>query len=610
MILSLLRLPSIKNQPPLIIMSDSGDVLNFYDRLPKKFKTEERHYDNESKVQIKLPFHMCITGRTGSGKTNALRNIIHSMACFDRYMLWTKVTDESLYAELIEELRAAEKKTGEAILTVNEDVKSLPPVDSFKTDSDHNTLLIIDDMIGEKPKDLKHVEDYYTRGRKKNISCIFLSQSYFDIPIVIRKQTGYFVFTKIAGDRDLTTILKDFQLGVDDEQIVKLFHEATKGGFPNFFMIDQATNDPKIRFRRNFKPLQPPEPTEDLEEGEPKEKKGPGPPGKRPLPGQLDRERPIPPGGMSSGPPRPKKGSYNDLQGKLSDRNNQTKSDQAAAKREYDKQVKEQQKERLKIELADRKAEAMADARAAKAAEKAENARLKAIADAKKQREVRREQENKLKIASITAKRQADKSASARKQKEREEMIRDIKEAKTKHAKELAQQKLEDYNEALEDLQRVRRKKDQDERDTVDKEEAHEKRRRDKDDELERSEKEMIDAMILQRPRDITDWYHETYPNDPAWEHLNEQARSVVRGQYVMAHMPDVHMNQQDWGDVDFRMHGYDKDDSYGIGKGKRRRVVPGDGVGRKRGGGVKRRRTQLPKTLDRELHSLIAMVR
>lgn len=266
-------------------MSDD-EVENLYEAVPKKFKAEERHYDAEEKLKIKIPFQMCVTGSTGSGKTNALLQLVKKMNCFDHVMLWAKDTEESLYATFIHQLREAEKKSGESILTVSNNISDLPSVDSVN--KEHNTLLIIDDMITEKSKELKRVDEYYIRGRKKNVSVAFLSQSYFDIPLILRKQSSYFIFTKIGGERDLTTILKDFRLGLDDSQIMKMYEEATTGGFPNFFMIDLKTNDKSLRFRRNYKGLEAPAADQKEGKAEDPSKTSAGRPGGR---GKGQKER-------------------------------------------------------------------------------------------------------------------------------------------------------------------------------------------------------------------------------------------------------------------------------------------------------------------------------
>lgn len=231
-------------------------IVNHYEKVPKKFKTEERHYATEKQIKIKLPFRMCVTGASGSGKTNAVVEVVQRMNAFDKIMIWAKDTEEELYAAFIDNIREYEKKHGASILTVSNTIADLPSVDSIN--KDNNTLLIIDDMVTEKDKMLARVSEFWIRGRKKNISSVFISQDYFGIPTLIRKNSDYFIFTKVKGDRDLSTIVKDFPLGITDEQVKKLYAMATKDGFPNFFMVDLATNDKSLRYRRNFKGLETP----------------------------------------------------------------------------------------------------------------------------------------------------------------------------------------------------------------------------------------------------------------------------------------------------------------------------------------------------------------
>jgi hypothetical protein len=227
---------------------------NRYELLRKKYKEEEIKYDNYNKVHIKLTFRMCVIGGTGSGKTNAVIDLIEEIDAFNKILLFAKVLDEPIYANFIEDMREAEKDTHKQILTVGDNLENLPKVESnSKKDS---TLLIVDDMLDEKAKTLSHASAYWTRGRKYGCSSMYLSQDYFGIPTVIRKQSDYFLFTKINTVRDLHMILKDHQLGVTDDQIEQLYLTATKDGFPNYFLVDKVARagDP-YRFRKNLTPL-------------------------------------------------------------------------------------------------------------------------------------------------------------------------------------------------------------------------------------------------------------------------------------------------------------------------------------------------------------------
>lgn len=230
---------------------------NHYERLQKKFREEERTYDNFKKVQIKLPFRMIVIGASGSGKTNAVIDLVEKINAFNKIMLFTKDIEEPLYAQFIDDMRQAEKDTKLEILTVGTKIEDLPKLDTVNKKD--NNLLIVDDMVTEKHKALAGVVDYWIRGRKKNVSCIYLSQSYYEIPNLIRKNSNYIILSKISTNRDLHMILKEFQLGVTDEEMERLYLEATKNGFPNYFLIDITANasdkDENFRFRRNFTPL-------------------------------------------------------------------------------------------------------------------------------------------------------------------------------------------------------------------------------------------------------------------------------------------------------------------------------------------------------------------
>lgn len=227
---------------------------NYYTLVPKKFQAEERTYPNFERIHIKIPFRIVLTGASGSGKTNALFRLFDEMNCFERVLLFARCLHEPLYAFLIDVLQKVEEKSGHQILLKSKDINDLPPVD--KLNDKLNNLFICDDMVNEKSKQLGKVADYWIMARKFQGSCCFLTQSYFDAPTMIRKNSTKFIFTLINTMRDLVMILKDFRLGVTEDQIMDLYREATKDGFPNFFMVDTDSNaDPQYRFRKNFEPL-------------------------------------------------------------------------------------------------------------------------------------------------------------------------------------------------------------------------------------------------------------------------------------------------------------------------------------------------------------------
>lgn len=232
---------------------------NYYEHLDKKFKEEEITYDNYKKVQIKVPFRMCVIGATGSGKTNAVVDLIKKINAFDKIILIAKDLEEPIYAQFIDHMRKAEKDSHTEILTIGTKLEDLPKLDTIPTKTKTTTLLIVDDMITEANRVQSGFAEYWIRGRKKKVSSIYLSQSYFKIPKLIRENSNYIILTKITTNRDLRMILKEYKLGITEEEMERLYEESTKDGFPNYFLIDlqAGTGDAtkELRFRKYFTPL-------------------------------------------------------------------------------------------------------------------------------------------------------------------------------------------------------------------------------------------------------------------------------------------------------------------------------------------------------------------
>ena len=250
---------------------DGGKVENFYAIMntEKKYQTEECHYDNEEVIQIKIPFMMSISGKTGSGKTNCIMDIVKKINCWEKIFLCARDPTEPLYQWFQDKIQEVEKKTGMRILTVIDDVAKLPDVDDFMAKRDQKNpiqmLFIFDDLITEKDKLLKRVEKYFIKGRKVFASCAFLSQSYYAIPKTIRKNCGYIILKQIAQITDLKRILADYKdIGISFEKLYDLYKTAIDSDPFNFFMIDLITKDSDLRFRINYKGISPSEWQEDF----------------------------------------------------------------------------------------------------------------------------------------------------------------------------------------------------------------------------------------------------------------------------------------------------------------------------------------------------------
>jgi hypothetical protein len=105
-----------------------------------------------------------------------------------------------------------------------------------------------DDLV--LSKDLSMVEQYYIRARKLNVSVIFISQSYFKIPKVIRNNCSYMVLLKLSGQREVNIILSEFGLGITKEELVSIYEYATQQKLSPLLIDMEA--DPNERFRKGL----------------------------------------------------------------------------------------------------------------------------------------------------------------------------------------------------------------------------------------------------------------------------------------------------------------------------------------------------------------------
>ena len=79
-------------------------------------------------------------------------------------------------------------------------------IDEYNTDKDRKILIGFDDMIADMINNKKLysiVTDLFIRGRKLNISLVFITQSYFKVPKDVRLNSTHFFIMKILNKKEL-----------------------------------------------------------------------------------------------------------------------------------------------------------------------------------------------------------------------------------------------------------------------------------------------------------------------------------------------------------------------------------------------------------------------
>ena len=220
----------------------ANEIVNFYEIIPKKYLNNAEN-NNFNLHKIEIPFRMCVVAPTGSGKTNFVLNLIRVFSegkgTFADITIVTSNKDEPLYNWLIGQ---------DDNIKVLEGMNNNPKLDDY--DKECNHLLIWDDLV--LSKNLTPVCEYYIRARKKNVSLLFLSQSYSDIPTIIRKNSSYLVLFDLGGSkREQNYIMREWATNLDKDELQAIYQDATKEKF--FPLIIKGGKCPENeKYRKGF----------------------------------------------------------------------------------------------------------------------------------------------------------------------------------------------------------------------------------------------------------------------------------------------------------------------------------------------------------------------
>ena len=221
--------------------NDCG-LTNWYGSLPKDM-IPQYHNPGFKDHGISVPFRGLIVGGSGSGKTTLVLELLRRMYdTFGHVTIYTMNADEPLYRYLKSKIKPEQ-------LDIVEGYNSIQPPESLDKDLQH--LVVFDDLVLEK--DQTKIAEYFIRGRKvaKGISCVYLSQSYFGCPKVIRLQCTFVFVKKLMSTRDLNFILKDFSLDMSKEELFQLYKYCVDQHQRDFLFVDISAPEER-RFRFNF----------------------------------------------------------------------------------------------------------------------------------------------------------------------------------------------------------------------------------------------------------------------------------------------------------------------------------------------------------------------
>ena len=116
-------------------------------------------------------------------------------------------------------------------------------------------LIVFDDMIADMINNKKLdsiVTELFLRGRKLNISIVFITQSYFKVPKDVRLNSTHFFIMKILNKSELQQTALNHSSDIDFKDFMKIYKKYTKE--PYSFLVNDTTlpSDDTLKFRKNL----------------------------------------------------------------------------------------------------------------------------------------------------------------------------------------------------------------------------------------------------------------------------------------------------------------------------------------------------------------------
>ena len=196
-----------------------------------------------------------------SGKTDALLNLIKKQPNIDKIYLYAKDPYEAKYQFLINKRESTGLKHFNDLKPFIEYSNDMQDVyknnDEHNIDKERKILIVFDDIIADMINNKKLnsiVAELFIRGRKLNISLIFITQSYFKVLKDVRLNSTHFFIMKIPNKREFQEIALNHSSHISTKNFIKIYKKYPAE--PYSFLVNGTTlasaSDNPLRFGKNL----------------------------------------------------------------------------------------------------------------------------------------------------------------------------------------------------------------------------------------------------------------------------------------------------------------------------------------------------------------------
>ena len=204
-------------------------------------------------------YRILIVGGSGSGKTNVLLNLIKNQPDIDKIYLYAKDPYEKKYQYLInkrEKVGLNHFNDPKAFMEYSNDMQDVQKnIEDYNPIKKRKILIVLDNMIADMISNNKLnpiVTELFIRGRKLNISIVFITQSYFKVPKDVRLNSTHFFIMKIPNKRELQQIALNHSSHIAFKDFMNIYKKCTAKLYS--FLVNDTTlpSDDPLRFRKNL----------------------------------------------------------------------------------------------------------------------------------------------------------------------------------------------------------------------------------------------------------------------------------------------------------------------------------------------------------------------
>ena len=190
----------------------------------------QNNYITNNVFCLSHPTNCLIVGKTNSGKSNILMNLIAQNCIYEKIYIYTNNMDDK-YTWLKNKFKR------DVHIFINE-------INFSDMDKKYINLVVFDDLVFSNKK----ISTSFTQSRKSNVSCIFISHRYFTVDRLLRNNSDYIIFTKL-DKREIMMMYNDISLDITLKQFQDINNNLKKY---NFIIIDKYNENYFMKIRKNF----------------------------------------------------------------------------------------------------------------------------------------------------------------------------------------------------------------------------------------------------------------------------------------------------------------------------------------------------------------------